>query len=450
MFSSVHSRATRIQSASAVACALIGLGTSSAHAVWSAVGSVKNATSSNLSGVAITVKDSSSALKTTTDANGTFIIGTVTGILSNSLPTEFSIRQSGNQLQIAFPGEGTLDLQLVDLSGATLWKGRAALSTGFANATLPALESRGAAVLRMTNGKTQVSQPITLLGAEGFQVTTRISARALATYPTLVFKKVGYADTIFTMNATTQTGINVVMRDSTTPIATTCKLPSGPNNGSGSFTNYWFGQGTAKENGHYQTACGYHGYEPSGQSSDKMNNIVNEQYFVAIPGNSSSDFNTVGMCGACVELTGQNGTKIVATVTDECPEDSNQPCKNNPSGHLDVSYPAFSKLGYSVGNPSGTNWKFVKCPVTGNLIVRLKPQDNAVYIENSILPIKSVSVNGSNLEHKSYGCWQTPGNPKGSTLVITDYSDRKLTFSIPTSAQADSDINTGMQFPACN
>ena len=432
-----------------------GLSFSAAHsATWSASGTVKTASGTNLSGVAVTVKDSVAALKTTTDNNANFTLGSAMGISPSTLPMDFSVRQAGNQLQIAYPGVGTLGLRLVDLSGTTLWSGSASLQAGYATATLPALDRQGAAILRASIGNEIAVQPLTLLGDKGFTLVSRVSARSLAANPTLVFKKVGYADTTYLLNSASQSGIAVVMRDSTIhipPQPTTCKLPSGPNSGSGSFTNYWFGQGSWQENGHYALACGYHGYEPSGQGSDKIDNIANPQYFVAIPGNSSSDFNTNGMCGACVELTGQNGTKIVATVTDECPEDINQPCKNNHSGHLDISYPAFSKLGFSVGNPSGTTWKYVKCPVTGNVVIRIKPGNaTQLYVENTILPIKDILISGSGSTHLTYGAWDLGTRAAGSTITIKDYSDRTITYKVPASLAADQNQDIGLQFPACN
>jgi hypothetical protein len=157
------------------------------------------------------------------------------------------------------------------------------------------------------------------------------------------------------------------------------------------------------------------------------------------------------MCGACVEITGQNGTKIVATVTDECPEDSNQPCKNNPNGHLDVSYPGFSKLGFSVGNPSGTNWKYVPCPVTGNVVLRIKPGNaDQFFIENTVLNIKSVTKNGGAATRLSYGAWSFNGSSIKSNdqLLVTDYSGRTITIQVASTSQ-DQDQNTGLQFPAC-
>ena len=288
--------------------------------------------------------------------------------------------------------------------------------------------------------------------AGSFLGTADLAGRSLANPPILKVTKSGYRDTTYAMKASTDTTIQIVLADTipTPPVSTTCKLPPSPaENGSGSFTNYWFGQGTWKENGYYQTACGYHGDEPSGQSSDKMNNLAFPQYFVAIPGNSSSDFNTNLMCGACVELTGQNGTKIVATVTDECPNDINAPCRANPNGHLDISYPGFSKLGFSVGNPTGTKWKYVICPVTGNVIFRSKPgNSNEFFIENTILPIKSVTISGTALTKTSYGAWHNGVNVSTKTLVITDYSDRSISYKVGTIA-ADQDVNTGLQFPAC-
>ena len=146
----------------------------------------------------------------------------------------------------------------------------------------------------------------------------------------------------------------------------------------------------------FKGACGYTVSESgSGMSAiDTVANIANtapasNTYFAAIPGASpGSGFNTVTDCGACVEITGANGTKIVATVVDECPISSNSACA--PAGHLDLSTQAFNQLGYKVGNPSGTTWKFVPCPVTGS-IVAVANSANQYYFENSAYPITSVN-----------------------------------------------------------
>lgn len=419
-------------------------------AAWTVTGTVKDTKGATLADVAVTVKDSAN-LKTTSNSSGSFTLSIPVGVIRENAPRGFSVQQSGNDLLITMPGQGSMDLNLVNLAGATLWSGSALLDNGYTRVSMPATNHFGPAILRIAVDGMRVSQPLTLLGGDGATVTPRVSARAQATYPTLIFKKVGFADTTFTLTQLGQTNISVAMRDSTTPKATTCNLPPSPNSGAGSFTNYWFGQGSYKEGEYYKTACGYRGTETGGQSSDKMFNIANEQYFVAIPGNSPDDFNTNWKCGACVELTGQNGTKVIATVTDECPVNGqNAPCKSNFNGHLDVSYPAFSKLGFSVGNPSGTSWKFVKCPVTGNVKIRVKSGNaNQIYIENTILPIKDVKVGSNPGTHLTYGAWEISRTALGATVTITDYSDRSITVTIPQSVGTEKDYDTGKQFPAC-
>lgn len=432
------------------AMAIVSSLATSTFGAWSASGTVKSSAGANLADVTVSVKDSAN-VKTTTNSNGSFTLTYTLGVSRGKGPMDYSAQQQGQELVIAFPGEGALKLALVDLSGSTLWNGTASLVDGYARVALPTQSKFGPAILRIAQGSTRISQPVTLLGPQGVSVTPRVSARTLVNYPTLLFKKTGFADTSFALTSPDQGGIVVTMRDTTTPKETACKLPPSPNNGSGSFTNYWFGQGSYKEDGYYKTACGYRGTETGGQGSDMMLNIANEQYFVAIPGNSTDDFNTNWKCGACVELSGQNGTKVVATVTDECPVNGqNAPCRSNFDGHLDVSYPAFSKLGFSVGNPSGTSWKFVACPVKGSVVVRVKKGNaDQLYIENTILPIKDVKVGTKSSTHLTYGAWQLSRNALGATVTIVDYSDRSITITIPTSIGADKDYNTQVQFPTC-
>jgi len=194
-------------------------------------------------------------------------------------------------------------------------------------------------------------------------------------------------------------------------------------NGNGSFTYYWFGQGTSQQNGKYKTACGYFGTE-SGQTDTVPNaasgSPANNTYFAAIPGGSPSSFDTVTSCGACDEITGQNGSKIVATIIDECPTSSNPKCT---SGHLDLSYAAFNRLGYSTGDPSGTNWKFVACPVSGN-IQAVDNSANQVYLQNSVYPISKVNGQGPS----NYGYFSVS---PGWATVTSDVVSETITINIP-------------------
>jgi hypothetical protein len=228
---------------------------------------------------------------------------------------------------------------------------------------------------------------------------------------------------------------------------TQCTLPWSASNGSGSFTWYYFGQGTSKDDLGYRTACGYIGQEPNGQDSDTIANIATPGYFAAVPGAAS--FSTVDHCGACAQIT--NGSKsVIVTIVDECPVSSNPACANNPNGHLDLSRPAFNALGFSVGNPTGTSWKYVACPVSGGIVVRVKEGNpNQVYIENVVLPIAKVTVNGSAATHLSYGAWQLPSNAAvGQTLALTDAAGRTTNVQIA-STSFSGNVSTGTQEPLC-
>jgi expansin (peptidoglycan-binding protein) len=166
-------------------------------------------------------------------------------------------------------------------------------------------------------------------------------------------------------------------------------------------------------------------------------------YFAAIPSVSSGNFDTVDDCGACVEIT-NGGAKIVATIIDACPKDGNPLCQS--AGHLDLSTQAFDALGYSVGDPSGTTWQFVACPVTGNIQSRRKSGNaDQLYLENYVFPIVSMSVGGQAAAHLSYGAWQLPNGTSagGATLTMTDALGHQVTATVPPGGG-----DLGVQFPS--
>jgi expansin (peptidoglycan-binding protein) len=232
------------------------------------------------------------------------------------------------------------------------------------------------------------------------------------------------------------------------PTSTACTI--GPShNGDGSFTYYYFAQGTGRDGNGYRTACGYYG--TANGMTDTVENIANTSpasntYFAAIPADSS--FNTGNYCGACVEITGQNGTKIIATVIDACPTGSNPPCQQRPNQHLDLSKSAFDRLGYSVGNPTNTTWRFVPCPVSGNVKVRFKSgNNNEIFIENGITAIATVTINGTNAVRTSYGAWHVDSAiATPATLNLTDKAGRTITVTL---SQGTQNQDSGKQFPLC-
>jgi hypothetical protein len=231
---------------------------------------------------------------------------------------------------------------------------------------------------------------------------------------------------------TSGTGGAVGTGGSTAP--TPCSFPSSWAPGSPTYTTY--------DLPNPATACGYTG------SNNNITNIAVGANYAAIPGQSPSNFDTSGRCGACVQI----GSAII-TIVDECPYDAasnNQPCANNHSGHLDLSSAAASAAGVK-GDPSLKNqsaWKFIPCPVKGNVVVRLKPgNNNEMYIENMILPIEAVTCGGQTGSRTSYGAWHFGGNIPGASCDLTDIAGRKIT--VTAGSTQGQNVDTGTQFPKC-
>lgn len=195
----------------------------------------------------------------------------------------------------------------------------------------------------------------------------------------------------------------------------------------GSVTWYTFSQGTAAIG---DVNCSY------GISSnpDKVNTVVTGSgtFFGAI---NTTDYETAAACGACVEVSRDNGKKVTITVVDQCPVATNPKCVK---GHIDLSKAAFLELGQEsegylgaragVGNIS---WKYVPCTTTADVSFRLKEPSNTywnmVVIENHVYPIASVQVRvGSewrNASRSEFNYWLPPGGVMGTspyTIRATD------------------------------
>ena len=93
-------------------------------------------------------------------------------------------------------------------------------------------------------------------------------------------------------------------------------------------------------------------------------------------------------------------------------------------------------------------WKYVPCPVSGNVIVRLKPgNNNEMFIENEILPIAAVTCAGQTGSRTSYGAWHFGQNIPGASCEVTDIANRKIT--VTAGSTQGQDVDTGTQFPKC-
>ena len=90
--------------------------------------------------------------------------------------------------------------------------------------------------------------------------------------------------------------------------------------------------------------------------------------------------------------------------------------------------------------------------MTGNAFARIKQgNQNEIFFENLIMPIKSVSVNGqaSNLL-QTYNAWNF-GNtniPAGASFTVTDIDNSVINFSLG-SAAPNADKDTGKRFATC-
>jgi len=222
--------------------------------------------------------------------------------------------------------------------------------------------------------------------------------------------------------------------------------------GNASLTWYTLSQGSDEVN------CSY----PITARGPELVGYVNTgagQYFAAL---NTADYNGSMACGACVEVTRDTGAKVVVTIVDQCPTATNPKCT---AGHIDLSKPAFLNIGTEVegylgqGNGAATgviSFRFVPCPVQGNVVVRLKEPANIYWNELLIMnhrtPIALVEaeVNGSYLPgtRQSYNYWNINGGNLRLPLNvrITDVNGSSIVANL---AAGVLDQDTGQQFPDC-
>jgi expansin (peptidoglycan-binding protein) len=80
-----------------------------------------------------------------------------------------------------------------------------------------------------------------------------------------------------------------------------------------------------------------------------------------------TDYAGSAVCGACVRLTGPNGT-IDIRVVDQCPE-----C---PEGDIDLSPTAFSQIAALSAGRVPITWRYVPCDVQGPVVYHFKDGSN--------------------------------------------------------------------------
>jgi expansin (peptidoglycan-binding protein) len=158
--------------------------------------------------------------------------------------------------------------------------------------------------------------------------------------------------------------------------------------GNASLTYYTLNMGSAEVN------CSF---PIMGRNPDRIGYIHTGQgqYFGAM---NTTDYNNAAVCGACVEVSRDDGRKVTVTIVDQCPIGTNPKCTR---GHIDLSQAAFTQVGTTTEGYLGTgnggaagriSWKYVPCPVTGNVTFRLKEPANQnwneILVGNHKTPIK--------------------------------------------------------------
>ncbi|WP_437305357.1 expansin EXLX1 family cellulose-binding protein [Sorangium sp. So ce388] len=181
----------------------------------------------------------------------------------------------------------------------------------------------------------------------------------------------------------------------------------------GSVTFYTLDMGSTEVNCSYQI---------TGRNPDIVAHVPfgGGQYFAAM---NTADYNSAGMCGACVEVTRDDGRSVQAMVVDQCPIATNPKCT---AGHIDLSKNAFLKVGEEregyVGTTHGgaggkISWRYIPCPTTGPLTFRLKDPTNRywneIIVEGHAHPIEKLEV-------EINGTWQTATRQSYNYFVVGD------------------------------
>lgn len=99
------------------------------------------------------------------------------------------------------------------------------------------------------------------------------------------------------------------------------------------------------------------------------------------------DYAGSAACGACVEVTGPNGT-ITVRIVDRCPE-----C---PEGDIDLSPEAFERIAELSAGRVPITWHYTACNVAGPLVYHFKDGSNpfwvAIQMRNHTYAIESLTA----------------------------------------------------------
>jgi expansin (peptidoglycan-binding protein) len=162
------------------------------------------------------------------------------------------------------------------------------------------------------------------------------------------------------------------------------------------------------------------------------------------------DFANAAWCGACLAVTGPNGT-IAVRVVDECPG-----CKH---GDLDLSEPAFAMLAPPVVGRIPITWHEIACPVYGPIAYRFKETSSsfwtAIQVREHRYPIAMLEVQATGgawnaIPRADYNYFVAESGLGSGPYAVRVTDSRGQMISDPAIALGDADVHPGAaQFPAC-
>ena len=177
------------------------------------------------------------------------------------------------------------------------------------------------------------------------------------------------------------------------------------------------------------------------------------QYYGAM---NEFDWNTAGVCGACVEITNsQNQRKLTVQIVDQCPKQGNEQWCFEGSHHIDLNGSAYSALG--ANNNPAISWKYVACEPQGNIKYYFDEGSQQYYLAVSPLnyknPLAKVEVKkGGTYQALTRSTWNmfelSMGAGTGElTFRLTDIYNHVVTDTVTmTPGQT---VNGNAQFAAC-
>ncbi|WP_437588521.1 expansin EXLX1 family cellulose-binding protein [Sorangium sp. So ce1000] len=285
-------------------------------------------------------------------------------------------------------------------------------------------------------------------GAGGSSVTTGTGAGAGPSSSTTA----GSASTSSGEPGDTTSGATTTTAAAGGEPSVSCDYPAEYANGSVTF--YTLDMGSTEVN------CSY---PITGRNPDIVGHVPfgGGQYFAAM---NTADYNAAAMCGACVEVSRDNGRKVQAMVVDQCPIATNPKCT---AGHIDLSKAAFLQIGEEREGYLGTthggaagkiSWRYIPCPTTEPVSFRLKDASNKywneILVEGHAHPIEKLEV-------EINGTWKTATRQSYNYFVVGDGNMGNAPYHVRatdingSTVEAMLDLKAGnqpasAQFPACD